>query len=107
MDRAVKHALELDENNAAAWVTASKRLLFAPERRGGDIEAAFDNLNLAVKLDPKSEQAWLLRGIAQEKLGDLDAAKADYSKVLELNPDSIPAKENLDRAERGDPLPDL
>lgn len=107
MDEAVKRALELDDTNASAWVTVSKRLLFAPERRGGDIEAAFDNLDRAVELDPKLEQAWLLRGMAQEKLGDIDAAKADYAKVIELNPDSIPAKENLERAERGDPLPEI
>lgn len=104
MDEASAKALELGGENPDAYVTSSKRQLYAPEKRGGDVEAAIEKLNKAIELSPRHEQALILRGIAHEKLQDLAAARADWNTVLEINPNSRAAKENLARLDRGEPL---
>lgn len=97
MEAAQKKALELAPDNPNAHVTASKRLLFATERRGGNLKGALIHLNRACELDATNEMAILLRGIAHEKLGDYEAAKKEWYRVLELNPSSRPATDNLER----------
>lgn len=104
MDEASAKALELGGENPDAYVTSSKRQLYAPEKRGGDVEAAIEKLNKAIELSPRHEQALILRGIAHEKLQDLAAARADWNTVLEINPNSRAARENLARLDRGEPL---
>lgn len=97
MEAAQEKALELDPDNPNAHVTASKRLLFATERRGMSLEGALIHLNRAAELDATNEMAILLRGIAHEKLGDYEAAKMDWNRVLELNPNCKPATDSLER----------
>ncbi len=43
------------------------------------------------------EKAYYNRGIANEQLGDLKAAYADYSKALEINPNWAVAKSEVAR----------
>ncbi len=43
-------------------------------------------LNMELKLDPKSHQAYFLRGIAKYYLDDFVGAEYDYTKTLELAP---------------------
>lgn len=104
MDAAANKALEMDPANPDAYVTASKRQLYAPEKRGGDVEAALEKLNKALELNPRHAQALVLRGIAHEKLGNLPAAQADWNTALEINPHARAAKENLERSKRGEAL---
>ena len=42
----------------------------------------------AVELDPRSAQALEMRGMAEEGIDDMDAAVADYTKLVELAPKS-------------------
>jgi tetratricopeptide (TPR) repeat protein len=104
MDAAASKALEMDPTNPDAYVTSSKRQLYAPEKRGGDVEAALEKLNKAIELNPQHAQAWVLRGIAHEKLGNKEAAQADWKKAQEINPHARAARENLDRMARGEAL---
>jgi lipoprotein NlpI len=52
----------------------------------GDFTRALNLCNEALKRDPKSHQAYFLRGEVHEKQGKNQEALADFSKVLELNP---------------------
>jgi tetratricopeptide (TPR) repeat protein len=99
MDAASEKALELDPQNPHAHVTATKRLLFASERRGGDIDKALEHLNAALKIDPSHEMALILRGTAYKKQGDLSASKADWTRAIELNPHCKAAIDNLEKFE--------
>lgn len=100
---ATNKALELGPENPNAYITASKRKLFASERRGGNVEEAFELLNKALDLDPEHEMALVFRGLAHEKAGNLDAAKSDWEKALAINPESLMARENLERLAEGRP----
>lgn len=100
---AVEKALELGPENPNAYITASKRRLFASERRGGDIDEALDLLNKALELDPDHEMALVFRGLAHEKAGNPEAAKSDWEQALAINPQSLPAQENLQRLAEGRP----
>jgi tetratricopeptide (TPR) repeat protein len=97
---AVAAALELDEGNARAWVSAAKPYLFASPEHGGDLEESRRLLERALQLEPELEPALLLRALANERLGDAEAARADLELALENNPDCTPARDALDRIGR-------
>ena len=99
MQEATRKALELNENNADAHVTASKRPLFAPAKRGGDWDKAMAHLNKALELDPESESALILRGMAYEKNGYMALARQDWERILALNPNSRPAVRLLETSD--------
>jgi len=97
MDSAAKKALKLGPENPNAYVTASKRPLFATEKQGGDIPKAIGLLDKALALDPEHERALIFRGIAREKLDDMEGALQDWNRATELNPNSRLATENIER----------
>jgi len=97
MDKASAMALELDENNPHAHVTASKKLVFAKKSRGGNLPEGLEHLNTAIRLDDTHEMALILRGSAFEKMEDYAAAKADWTRAVQLNPKCNPAIKNLER----------
>lgn len=97
MTEAAEKAITLDEKNPLALVTGSKRLIFAKERRGGDMEKGFERLNRALEIDPTCVSALVLRGYAHERNKDLAAARKDWEAALALNPHCRPAKESLAR----------
>ena len=51
-------------------------------------KAAARRFEEATKWDPNNTEAWLRLGEAQEKLGDMKAARAAWGKVIEIEPDS-------------------
>jgi len=48
-----------------------------------------------ISYDPEEVQALLTKGIAQAEDGEIDEAKATFAHVLQLNPDSFEANQNL------------
>ena len=93
---AVDRALELDPDNPLAHVAAAKPLLFAPEDRGRDVDAALEHLDRALALDPRSESARLLRAAARELAGDVDGSRDDARAALAANPSCAPARRMLE-----------
>ena len=53
----------------------------------------------AIKVKPDYYEAYLNRGLAFEKLGDVFSAKQDYQSALQINPDYMKAIESLNRVE--------
>jgi len=92
LNAAIDRALELDPDNPRALVSAAKPLVFAPEGQGRDLEAAVDRLDRALAVEPDLEAALLLRAEARRRLGDVEEARADWRRALEVNPDSQPAR---------------
>jgi len=48
-------------------------------------------------LDPDHERAYIFLGVAHEELGNMAAAVRDWRHALELNPQSVLAKDHLER----------
>lgn len=94
---AVARALDLDPDNPLAHVAAAKPLMFAPEDRGRDVDAALAHLDRALALDPGSESARVLRATAREQAGDVEGARDDARTVLAANARCTPARRLLDR----------
>lgn len=50
-----------------------------------DFPAAIEGYSRALELDPKLCEAYERRGVARERMGDLDGARADYAKSIEIH----------------------
>ena len=62
----------------------------------GDFGAAVEQCSIAIKLDPKYWRAYNNRGNVHLAGGSYDAASADYSLALEINPKAKAVQENLE-----------
>lgn len=60
-----------------------------------NFDEAARQIERAIASTPKSEDAWLLKGDFARMRGDQAGALAAYTNVLELNPNHIPARENV------------
>jgi tetratricopeptide (TPR) repeat protein len=52
----------------------------------GDLDSALADCNQAIRLNPRSSDAYQLRGIIYLKKGNLDGAVADCTETIHLNP---------------------
>lgn len=95
LERAIGRALELNPANPRALVTAAKPLVFAPVDKGRDLAAARERLDRALVLAPDLESALLLRAEAAARAGNEAAARRDWRRALDANPDCLPARRAL------------
>ncbi len=65
----------------------------------GEYDEARYNLSKAVVLDPANAEYRYWLGHANEKLGDMEGAAAQYKKAIELRPDYPEAREGLARVQ--------
>lgn len=61
---------------------------------------AYDNFNIATKVDPIFVKAYYYRGIASEKLGNKEAALADYKQASGMSPEYKEAQDAKARLEK-------
>jgi tetratricopeptide (TPR) repeat protein len=68
-----------------------------------DLDAALAEAEQALELNPRSSEAYTVRGLVKNSKKDIDGAIADYNKALELNPKNAAALDNLGliESERG------
>jgi tetratricopeptide (TPR) repeat protein len=78
-------ALRLDPENADGHFGRGMVRLMAPPGFGGDLEGAVADFEAAVAKKPFAE-AYFRLGMAYQKKGDVEKAKAAYKKALELEP---------------------
>ncbi len=69
---------------------AAKRLIESGNRR-----QALDELSMLLDMDPRNEEARLLRAVAYQGLDEFPLAIQDYEAVLQRNPSSLKAHYNL------------
>ena len=101
MEASAAKAIELDPANARAYVSQAKPFVFAEPHEGGDPEKAVALLSKALELDPDLETARCLRGLAYQKAGKIDEARADWELALKKNPHCRPAEEELAKLGNG------
>ena len=70
--------------------TAEENYLFGvAARASGDLEAALDAFDVAIKLDPSHAEAYNDRGAAYFHLGQFAPALADFEHAIALDPEYV------------------
>lgn len=94
---AVDKAIELDPKSSNAYLSHGVGNYYLPPAFGGGIEPAIKDFRKAIDLNPKSADAYLWLGVALRKANQTAEAHKAIAKSLELNPNRVWAKQQLDK----------
>lgn len=86
----VNKCLELSKNIATAYVIRSEISL----KHDKNYQAALDDMNAAIKLEPHYSGYFINRAFMKYNLDDYYGAMADYDYAVELDPTSVTARFN-------------
>jgi tetratricopeptide (TPR) repeat protein len=93
----IAKALELDPKLSAAYVSRGVGNYYVPSGLGGGLDLAIRDFQKAIELDPKSDEAYLWLGLAMRKSNRNVEARKAFSKSLELNPNRVWTKQQLEK----------
>ncbi len=85
--------MQIDSSNALAWYNSG----YVKLEHLSDPQGASTDFSEAIKLEPGYADAWYNRGLAMERINQLDSAAANYEIVLSMRPDHALAAAGLDR----------
>ena len=94
---AVNKAIELDPKSSINYVSHGVGNYYLPPAFGGGMDLAIKDFRKAIELDPKNADAWLWLGIALRRADQPEEARQAIQKSLELNPNRMWAKQQLDK----------
>jgi tetratricopeptide (TPR) repeat protein len=94
---ALEQAIQMDPKSASARVAHGVGFYYLPASFGGGPENAMKDYQEAIRLDPKSAEAYLWMGIAYSKQHQIAQARDAFKKSLQLDPDRLWAKQELDK----------
>ena len=94
---AVNRAIELDPKSSNNYLSHGVGNYYLPPALGGGIELAIKDFRKAIELNPKSADAYLWLGVALRKDNQKAEAHKAIAKSLELNPNRVWAKQQLDK----------
>jgi tetratricopeptide (TPR) repeat protein len=93
----IDKAIHLDGKSAQAYLSRGVGNYYLPPMFGGSIDKALADFGKAIELNPKLADAHLWLGVAYRKANRLPEARASLSKAVQLNPNRIWAKQQLDK----------
>lgn len=93
----IEKAVELNPRSAAVYLSRGVGNYYLPASFGGGVEPAIRDFKKALDMDPKFADAYLWLGIALRKAGKNGEARKAIEKSLELNPNRIWAKQQLEK----------
>lgn len=93
----INKAIEIDSKSAIAYISRGVGNYYLPAAFGGGPEVALKDLDKAIQLNPKLHEAYLWKGIALRKLNRNAEAKVALTKALELNPQRVWTKQQLEK----------
>ncbi|MEO8028295.1 MAG: tetratricopeptide repeat protein, partial [Bryobacteraceae bacterium] len=93
----VNKAIELDPKHAENYLARGVGNYYLPAAFGGGIELAIKDFEKAASLNPKLAEAYLWLGVAERKAGRNPDARKAFQKSLDLNPNRLWAKQQLDK----------
>jgi tetratricopeptide (TPR) repeat protein len=94
---AIDKALQLDPKSAKAYLARGIGNYYLPPAFGGGPELAMRDIQRAIELDPKSAESHLWLGLALRKLHRNAEARQAFTKSLELDPNRVWTKQQLDK----------
>lgn len=93
----VNKAIELDPKSALAMLSRGVGNYYLPAMFGGGVDNAIRDIEKAIQLDPKLADAHLWLGIALRKANRPAEARKAIARSLELNPNRVWARQQLDK----------
>jgi tetratricopeptide (TPR) repeat protein len=93
----IKKAIDLDPKSSNAWLSKGVGNYYLPESFGGGIALAISDFEKAIQLNSKSADAHMWLGIALRKAGRNAEARKALARSVELNPNRIWAKQQLEK----------
>jgi len=93
----IDRAIDLDPKSSSAYVARGVGNYYLPPAFGGGVELAIRDFQKAIELNPKCAEAHLWLGIAFRKAHRNAEARKEILQSLELNPNRIWAKRQLDK----------
>src|SRR4051794_5389486 len=94
---AINKAVEKAPKSSMVYVARGVGNYYVPSQLGGGAKAAIPDFQKAIELDPKNAEAHLWLGLSLRKENrDADARQA-FMKALELNPNRVWTKQQLDK----------
>ncbi len=94
---ALDRAIGMDPKSAKAHLAHGVGYYYLPTNMGGGPDNAIKDYQQAIALDPKNAEAYLWMGIAHAKQHRTAEARAALQKSLELSPERVWAKQQLDK----------
>ena len=94
---AINKAVEKDPKLAGVYVARGVGNYYLPPALGGGVELAIADFRKALQLDAKSAEAYLWLGLSLRKENKNAEARQAFGKSLELNPNRIWVKQQLDK----------
>jgi len=93
----IDKAVQLDPKSSNAYLSHGVGMYYLPSAFGGGVDVAMRDFRKAIALNPNSADAWLWLGIALRKTNQPVEARKAIEKSLELNPNRLWAKQQLDK----------
>jgi tetratricopeptide (TPR) repeat protein len=94
---AINKAVSLAPKSPMAYVSRGVGNYYLPSQLGGGPKVAIPDFRKAIQLDGKNAEAWLWLGISLRKDNKSAEARQALQKSLELNPNRVWAKQELDK----------
>ncbi len=93
----VAKAITLDPKSSAAYVSRGVGNYYLPAGFGGGPDVAMRDFQKAIELNSKSDEAYLWLGLAMRRANRNAEARKAFAKSLELNPNRVWTKQQLDK----------
>jgi cytochrome c-type biogenesis protein CcmH/NrfG len=93
-------AMALDDKNPRVWASLGRQYLMTPKMFGGDVAKATESFQKSLAIDPSQEEAWVWLAKAFHKQGDKAKAHDAVQRALQINPQSLFAKDTAAAIEK-------
>lgn len=94
---AIQKAIDLDPKLASAYEARGVGNYYLPQQLGGGPEIAVADFRKSIELDPKRAESYLWLGLSLRKENKNGEARQAFQKALELDPNRVWVKQQLDK----------
>ena len=94
---AINKAVEKAPRSSLMYVARGVGNYYVPAQLGGGAKLSIPDFQKAIELDPRNAEAWLWLGLSLRKENRDAEARQAFAKSLELNPNRVWARQQLEK----------